>query len=466
VSDDGEKKPETGTPSAEASKPGIHVELVGRTDVGLVREHNEDSYLVVRLDDSVRDPETLRRHTLGERGTLLVVCDGMGGAAAGEVASNMAVESLATTMLAHGNSPSAPTGTTDDGRTGLARKLRMASKDANTEIFREARNNLSRSGMGTTMTAVLLQGRHAVIAQVGDSRAYVWRDGRFTQVTRDQSLVNQLLETGHITPEQAKFFEHSNVILQALGVQEEVEVQLSQVELRRGDRFLVCSDGLVGVVTDEEIGAVMGACEDPDECCRILIEMANGAGGPDNISVIVAKVDGETLPPPTAADALEYQLWRIDPDQPPEPSPEDPPTRPVLPSLHTGAPTGYRPNPSRNPTIELVSMAVVFGLVLGSVLTGAVIYRNGVTCQVEAKQPGLAVLADGRDTGVRTPPAGEGTVRLRLKPGHHTLSLRGQGAPEGTREVDVSRGAACELSFAPPAASPAAAAPPLDEPPR
>ena len=112
--------------------------------------------------------------------------------------------------------------------------------------------------MGTTMTAVHLWRDAALIAQVGDSRAYVWRQGAFTQVTRDQSLVNQLLETGQITAEQAKFFEHSNVILQALGVQEEVEVQLSKVELRRGDRLMLCSDGLVGVVSDEEIGAVVG----------------------------------------------------------------------------------------------------------------------------------------------------------------------------------------------------------------
>src|SRR5205814_8313138 len=110
--------------------------------------------------------------------------------------------------------------------------------------------------------------------------AYLWRQGAFTQVTRDQSLVNQLLETGQITPEQAKFFEHSNVILQALGVQEEVEVQLSRVELRRGDRMMLCSDGLVGVVTDEEIGAVMASVDDPADTARILIELANGAGAP------------------------------------------------------------------------------------------------------------------------------------------------------------------------------------------
>ena len=206
--------------------------LHGRTDVGLIREHNEDSFVIVRLDDGAREPEKLAAHTLGPRGTCCVVCDGMGGAAAGEVASGMAIESLAATMLDE-HMVDAPDGVVDDERQHLARKLRGAARDANAKIFTEARENLARSGMGTTMTAVHLWRDSALIAQVGDSRAYVWRQGAFTQVTRDQSLVNQLLETGQITVEQAKFFEHSNVILQALGVQEEVEVQLSKVELRK-----------------------------------------------------------------------------------------------------------------------------------------------------------------------------------------------------------------------------------------
>jgi protein phosphatase len=441
----------------------VQLQIVGRTDVGLVREHNEDSYLVVRLDDASRDSASLRRHELGLKGTLCVVCDGMGGAAAGEVASNMAVESLAATMLGT-EIPAVPDGSSDDAKTSLARKLRMAAKEANTEIFREARANLARAGMGTTMTAVLFSGDHALIAQVGDSRAYVWRKGRFTQVTRDQSLVNQLLETGHITPEQAKFFEHSNVILQALGVQEEVEVQLSKVELRKGDRFIVCSDGLVGVVTDEEIAAVVGACDDLDEAARILIELANGAGGPDNISVITAEAGGE-IPEATDADALEYQLWKIDPE-PSLASAEEPITQPTLHGPEgVGAPAPAprrtpsqerRLQPSRrpprgNPTLELVSMAVVFGLLLGSVMTGAVIYKNGVSCHVASRQPGASVMADGRDTGIRLPTSpgddGASRVRMRLRPGHHTVGLKGVGAAEVERQIDVARGASCEIDF-------------------
>jgi protein phosphatase len=423
---------------------GFAVELVGRTDVGLVREHNEDNFLLMRLDDGSRDAAALRRHTIGPRGTLLIVCDGMGGAAAGEVASNLAVESVGETMSSEEVVPPPPEQEPDDPKTALARKLRTAATRANDRIFKEARENLARSGMGTTMTAAVLWEGHAVIAQVGDSRAYVFRQGAFTQVTRDQSLVNQLLETGQITPEQAKFFEHSNVILQALGVQEEVEVQLSQVDLCRGDRVLLCSDGLVGVVSDEEIGAVLGAVETPEEATRILIEMANAAGGPDNITVVVGFVDGQALGVPAPERLVEYALWRIDPEPPPEPAP--PATfAPPPPSVARSLPEPIAPpTPPQISTFQLLSMAIVVGLVLGSLVTGTALYRRAVPCTIEAKAAGLAVIADGRDSGART---NEGTIELRLSPGHHRVSLSGQGAPDGAFEVDVEKDARCALRF-------------------
>jgi protein phosphatase len=422
---------------------GFALELLGRTDVGLIREHNEDNFLLVRLDDGSRDPAALRKHTIGPRGTLLIVCDGMGGAAAGEVASNLAVESVAQTMTSM--EVAAPPEGADDAKTALARSLRMAAKRANDRIFKEARENLARSGMGTTMTAAVLWDGYAIIAQVGDSRAYVWRQGAFTQVTRDQSLVNQLLETGQITPEQAKFFEHSNVILQALGVQEEVEVQLSQVDLCRGDRILLCSDGLVGVVSDEEIGAVLGATETPEEATRILIEMANTAGGPDNITVVVGFMDGQALDAPGPDRTVEYALWRIDPDPPPEPEPPAPVATPTpAPTAAAAPPEPMAPAATQISTFQLLSMAIVVGLVLGSLVTGTALYRRAVPCSVEAKAAGLAVLTDGRDSGART---NEGIIELRLSPGHHRLSLAGQGAPEGVLEVDVEKDARCALRF-------------------
>ena len=450
VSEESGPLPEQKSASAAGA---VEVRLHGRTDVGLIREHNEDSFVIVRLDDGARELDKLATHTLGPRGTLLVVCDGMGGAAAGEVASGMAIESLATTMLDE-HMVDAPDGVVDDERQHLARKLRGAARDANARIFREARENLARSGMGTTMTAVHLWRDQALIAQVGDSRAYVWRQGAFTQVTRDQSLVNQLLETGQITAEQAKFFEHSNVILQALGVQEEVEVQLSKVELKKGDRLMMCSDGLVGVVSDEEISAVVGSIDDPAESARILIEMANGAGGPDNITVIVAHVDGEALPDATAADALTFEHWRIDPEPPPSPASLNdtfdgfaPPSSPTVEHRVIASPSASA-HAARKPTMELMSMAVVIGLILGSIVTGAALYRHGVRCRVAARQAGLAVLSDGHDTGART---GDGAIELRLPPGKHVMSLRAQGTPPfADREVQVERGQMCEVSFTEP----------------
>jgi PPM family protein phosphatase len=442
------------SPSSSAAG-AVSVRLHGRSDVGLIREHNEDSFIIVRLDDGARDVEQLRQHTLGPRGTLLVVCDGMGGAAAGEVASGMAIESLALTMLDE-HMVDAPEGVVDDERQHLGRKLRGAARDANARIFREARENLARSGMGTTMTAVHLWRDSALIAQVGDSRAYVWRQGAFTQVTRDQSLVNQLLETGQITAEQAKFFEHSNVILQALGVQEEVEVQLSKVELRRGDRIMMCSDGLVGVVSDEEISAVVGSIDDPAEASRILIEMANGAGGPDNITVIVAHVDGEGLRDAGEGEIIEFAHWRIDPDLPPSATASGetldgfgPPTS--LPTMEYRAVPSPAMASARKPTIELMAMAVVIGLILGSIVTGTALYRHGVRCRIAARQAGMAVLSDGHDTGART---GDGTIEVRLLPGRHTLSLRAPNSPPlpvDARELVVEAGSACEVSFTEPA---------------
>ncbi|HEX4458656.1 MAG TPA: Stp1/IreP family PP2C-type Ser/Thr phosphatase, partial [Polyangia bacterium] len=442
------KEPAAASRAASAAVEGgpTSVRLMGRTDVGLIREHNEDSFVIVRLDDGQREIEPLVQHDLGERGTLLVVCDGMGGAAAGEVASGMAIEALVQTMC-DAAMIAAPEGTVDDDKTRHARKLRGAAREANARIFREARENLTRSGMGTTMTAMQLWRSWALIAQVGDSRAYVWRQGVFTQVTRDQSLVNQLLETGQITVEQAKFFEHSNVILQALGVQEEVEVQLSKVDLRKGDRLLLCSDGLVGVVSDEEIAAVMGAIDDPDETARILIEMANGAGGPDNITVIVAHVDGAGIADVGDDDAIHFAHWRIDPDAPEQPvnlnDSDDYGTPTALPTMEHRVQRLAEP---RKPTAELMSMAVVVGLILGSIVTGAALYRHGVHCAIAApKLPGAVIVTDGRDSGART--GDNAPVELRLMPGHHTIGLRSGGLTVAERSLDVLPNVSCDVSF-------------------
>jgi protein phosphatase len=346
-----------------------------------------------------------------------------------------------------------PEGVIDDDETKLARQLRFAAEEANRRIYAEQQANLARSGMGTTMTAAVLRGDRAVIAQVGDSRCYVFRRNVLTQVTRDQSLVNQLLETGQITAEQAKYFEHSNVILQALGVQEDVEVQLSRVQLRRGDRILLCSDGLVGVISDEEIAAVLGSVDDPGDAGRLLIELANGAGGPDNITVVVAYASGDLLAEPTDADTIHYETWRIDPVletpavpegfETPEPAPsvQVPETQPT-----PEPPLAPPPRPSVRP-IEVFSMAAIIGLVLGSVLVGWALYQRAVPCRVRASRAGLVVLADGRDSGARTV---EGEVPLRLRPGHHRIGLAPahRGAePAVQKDVEVRSEEACLIEL-------------------
>src|SRR5262249_56654403 len=223
-----------------STPPHIQIEVFGKTDVGLVREHNEDNFLVADVtaetrSSDVREPMQI---PLGAKGALLLVCDGMGGAAAGEVASQMAVDSIYDALSAADPQP----------RDGFARLLRRAVERANEKIFIQSRDNQSERGMGTTCTVAGLVDDTLVVGQVGDSRCYVLRDGKLAQVTKDQSLAWQLIEAGAMTADEAKAFEHANIILQALGVQERVEVVLSQVPLRRGDVALLCSDGLHGPV--------------------------------------------------------------------------------------------------------------------------------------------------------------------------------------------------------------------------
>ncbi len=258
----------------------VRVHVFGRTDVGQIREHNEDNFLVADLTRRTRSLKEEDRHqVVGPCGTLLGVCDGMGGAAAGEVASQLAVDIIFERLTAEERAR-----THDD----LARRLVAAVEDAGARIFSEARADRSRRGMGTTATIAALMDTRLFVAQVGDSRCYVLREGQLYQITRDQSLVNQLIEAGQLTEEEAETFEHNNIILQALGTAETVQVDLTFVDLCRGDTLLLCSDGLSGMIRADEIREVVSAVEDPREACRELTDRANAAGGHDNITVLVA----------------------------------------------------------------------------------------------------------------------------------------------------------------------------------
>ncbi len=282
----------------------IRVHVFGRTDVGQVREHNEDNFLVADLTRQTRSlMESDRFQVVGERGSVLGVCDGMGGAAAGEVASQIAVDMIFE-KLAHADVP--------ENRDALARRLVRAVEEAGVRIFTEARADRTRRGMGTTATIAALIDSRLFLAQVGDSRCYVLRGGKMVQVTRDQSLVNQLIEAGQLTEEEAETFEHNNIILQALGTAETVQVDLTYVDLCRGDTLLLCSDGLSGMIRGDEIREVLTTIRDPLEACKVLTERANLAGGHDNITVIVAHLDGPGLPA-AAPDAppLGYHKYAL-----------------------------------------------------------------------------------------------------------------------------------------------------------
>lgn len=264
--------------------PATRLSVAARTDVGRVRKNNEDSFTVADLDTGKRidDANQMLSMDVRERGVLLVVSDGMGGHAAGEVASALVVDSVRGSLGESENAES------------IQRLIEQAVQRANTDVFEAARNN-AREGMGATLTAVLVHKREAYIAEVGDSRAYVLRRGRLRQMTKDQSFVQVLLDSGAITSDQAKNFVQKNWIVQAMGLEPNVHVAIGRLHLRDGDRLLLCSDGLYGLVEEGELSNILQK-EDLTVACNEMIDRANELGGTDNITAIVAKIEGPDLP--------------------------------------------------------------------------------------------------------------------------------------------------------------------------
>src|SRR5215472_18027419 len=265
------------------SENSILVSVFARTDIGLKRAGNEDAFLVADLSTGKTGlgPE-ISNHELGERGSLMVVSDGMGGAAAGEIASEMSVKSLLEALQ---ESPA---------DLAIGERLNKATETANERVWTYARQNPKLAGMGATLTAVLVHHNLAYIAQVGDSRAYLIRGGRIKQLTKDQSLIQLLTDSGALQPEQLSAVPH-NVIMQALGTAPTVQVAMSVVELSRNDRLLLCSDGLSNKVDPEEMADILDHEGSITATCRKLVGLANERGGDDNITVIVAGFDGEGL---------------------------------------------------------------------------------------------------------------------------------------------------------------------------
>jgi protein phosphatase len=234
----------------------------GKTDIGLRREANQDHFVV---DDA-----------LG----LYAVADGMGGHAAGEVASQIAIEALSEVVRSNGVPE-----TTDDAERSLTRALR----EGNRRIFESVLEREDWRGMGTTIVALLEVGEHALIGHVGDSRAYLLRDGRLERLTEDHSWVSEQVRLGLLTSEEAARHPMRNIVTRALGNREDVEVEVRAQTLRPGDVILLCSDGLNSMLFDDEIlEALRSHARDPRAACEDLIDRANARGGEDNVTVIVA----------------------------------------------------------------------------------------------------------------------------------------------------------------------------------
>ena len=252
----------------------LRVRFSGDTNIGMKRQHNEDSLF------------------LPENDRVAIVADGMGGHASGEVASKMAVELVAQ----HFRDTAEDVELTwpykiDHGDGYETNRLINAIKLANLRIYEKAQQDDKCHGMGTTVVATLFLDDKVWIAHVGDSRVYRLRDGTMTQLTEDHSLLNDYIRMKKMTAEEAGKFPHKNVIVRALGMKESVQVDVLADAFRLGDVYLMCSDGLSGMITDEDLGAILTDETDLDQACERLISVANQNGGVDNITAVLARLE-------------------------------------------------------------------------------------------------------------------------------------------------------------------------------
>ncbi|MGM0595407.1 MAG: PP2C family protein-serine/threonine phosphatase [Myxococcota bacterium] len=278
----------------------IIIGVFGRTDVGTVRDHNEDNFLVANLStgENSLKPE-IRNHELKDEGSIFMVCDGMGGAAAGEVASQIATTSIFEKLKELGK---------PENRKSLALNMVKAIKHANSAIYQEAQQNRAKQGMGTTCTLAALMDDIILVGQVGDSRAYLIRHHQMYQMTQDQTLLNRLLEVGKLSDDEAAKFEHNHVILQALGVKNKVEPVLSAAEIAPGDSLLLCSDGLNDALNDKEILQIINNHDihNQVEICQALTQQACQKGAKDNVTVIFATFSGQGYGPGDLQSEIPY----------------------------------------------------------------------------------------------------------------------------------------------------------------
>ena len=326
----------------------ILVSVYARTDIGRRRSGNEDAFLIADLTSgNVGLGPEMMTHPVGEQGSLLIVSDGMGGAAAGEIASEIAVKTIRDSLQEIPADLDTP------------ERLRIATELANECIWTEAQQNPELEGMGATVTAVLVQGAIAYIAQVGDSRAYLIRGERIKQVTKDQSYAQALSDSGIFSAEQIANVPQ-NVLLQALGTQPVVQVGLTAVDLLRNDFLVVCSDGLSGKIEPDELCDVVGQSPDLTSACRRLVDTANERGGEDNITVIVALFDGVGLDAADESTSITGSFKSLSKDYRPDQSVGD--TQPLgsLQSTDQGSRTVMMPSlasPKKAPETTLPTTA-------------------------------------------------------------------------------------------------------------
>jgi protein phosphatase len=252
----------------------MRIRVGAATDVGRVRKQNEDAFALA-----------------AEQG-LFVVCDGMGGTAFGEVASQLAVATIMNQLngsLEAGDKPTMDA----DGYLPRTSMLADAVQRANAAVFHEAQNDEAKAEMGTTVVAAWVGADVASLAHVGDSRAYLWRKDRFEPLTRDHSFVEEQVKAGVLDREHSLQSEQQNILLRALGREPDVEVDVSEVPVQPGDYLLLCSDGLTRMVPEAVMSDTIARLRDPQAICRSLVDAANGNGGADNVTVVVAEIQSE-----------------------------------------------------------------------------------------------------------------------------------------------------------------------------
>lgn len=244
------------TTNSNKNTAGQDISFGSRTDIGYVRDHNEDSLIIIP--------------------PLFAVADGMGGHEAGEIASEITVNTLAELAPSHLD----------------AEGLTAAVEAANYNVMKAPRQGIGRDGMGTTLTAAMLEGERLLIAQVGDSRAYLLHKGHLQQITRDHSLMADLIEAGQITPEEARVHPNRSVITRAIGSDIHMRPDIYELNVDAGDRILLCSDGLSSMISNNAIESIMRKQSDAQHCADELVTAALENGGADNVTVVVADVPG------------------------------------------------------------------------------------------------------------------------------------------------------------------------------